>query len=335
MKTIFRVLLALLLGPLALRAQNPPTVTLLNVSYDVSRELYLGINPLFVKQWQNDTNQQAVVAMSHGASTAQAQKILEGLDADVVTMDQETDINTLAAAKFVARDWKDKFPYFSVPYSSTILFMVRGGNPKGIQDWDDLVKPGVRIILPNPKTSGNGRYSYLAAYGYALKHSGGDDARAREFVGKLFKNVQILDVGGRSATTTFAERGLGDVLLTFENEIAVIKHDPTFGGEKLQTVVPSLSIRADAPVAMVEKYVDQHRTRAVAEAYLRFLFSPTGQEEIARNHFRPSDKDVLAKHATEFPAVETIDVETTFGGWAKVQKTHFADGGTFDQIYHP
>ena len=335
MKTIFRVLLALMLGPLALRADDPPTVTLLNVSYDVSRDLYHGLNPLFVKQWKSDTNQEAVVTMSHGASTAQAQKVLQGLDADVVTMDQETDIDTLAAAQFVAKDWKDKYPYFSVPYSSTILFMVRGGNPKGIKDWDDLVKPGVRIIMPNPKTSGNGRYSYLAAYGYALKQFGGDDKQAREFVGRLFKNVEILDVGGRAATTTFAQRGLGDVLLTFENEVMLIEKDPVFGGEKLQTVVPSLSVRADAPVAMVDKYVDEHHTRPVAEAYLRFLFSPAGQEEIARNGFRPSDKDVLAKHAAEFPAVEMIDVDATFGGWAKAQKTHFADGGTFDQVCQP
>ena len=335
MKTILRVFSALLLVPILVQAQDKPTVTLLNVSYDVSRDLYHGINPLFVKEWKSETNQEAVVTMSHGGSTAQAQKVLEGLDADVVTMNQETDIDTLAAAKLVAQDWKNKFPYFSVPYSSTILFMVRGGNPKGIKDWDDLVKPGVKIIVPNPKTSGNGRYSYLAAYGYALKKSGGDDKRAQDFVGKLFKNVQVLDVGGRGATTTFAQREIGDVLLTFENEVAIIKNDPTLGGEKLQTVVPSLSIRADAPVAMVEKYVDEHGTRAVAEAYLRFLFSPAGQELIAQNHFRPSDKDVLAKHATEFPPMETIDVQTVFGGWAKAQKTHFADGGTFDQIYQP
>ena len=335
MKTIFRVLLALIVAPLALRADNPPTVTLLNVSYDVSRDLYHGMNPLFVQQWEKDTRQEVVVTMSHGGSTAQAQKVLEGLDADVVTMNQETDIDTLAAAKFVAKDWKSKFSYSSVPYSSTILFMVRGGNPKGIKDWDDLVRPGVKIIVPNPKTSGNGRYSYLAAYGYALRKFGGDDRKARGFVGALFKNVQILDIGGRAATTTFAQRGLGDVLLTFENEVALIQKDPTLGGDKLQAVVPSLSIRADAPVAMVDKYVDQHGTRAVAEAYLRFLFGPVGQEEIAKNGFRPSDKDVLARHAAEFPAFEMIDVDTTFGGWAKAQKTHFADGGVFDQIYQP
>ena len=334
MKTIFRVLLALTLLPLAARAE-PPTVTLLNVSYDVSRDLYHAVNPLFVKDWKDQTKQEAVVTMSHGGSTAQAQKVLEGLDADVVTMNQETDIETLAAAKFVARDWQNKFPYHSVPYSSTILFLVRGGNPKGIKDWDDLVKPGVKIVVPNPKTSGNGRYSYLAAYGYALKKFGGDNAKAKEFVGRLFKNVAVLDVGGRGATTTFAQREIGDVLLTFENEVAIIKKDPTLGGDKLQAVVPSLSIRADAPVAMVEKYVDQHGTRAVAEAYLRFLFSPAGQEVIARNSFRPSDKDVLAKHAATFPPLEMIDVETTFGGWAKAQKTHFADGGVFDQIYQP
>ena len=331
MKTLLSILLGLILLPLVLRA-DPPSVTILNVSYDVSRGLYRSLNPLFAREWKSETRQEVTVAMSHGGSTAQAQKVLEGLDADVVTMNQETDINALAAAKFVPADWKNQFPYFSVPYSSTILFMVRGGNPKGIKDWDDLVKPGVRLVLPNPKTSGNGRYSYLAAYGYALRHFGGDDAKAREFVRQLLGNVQVFDVGGQAATTTFAQREIGDVLLTFENETFLIKDEPVFSGEKLQTVVPSLSIRADAPVAVIDRYVEQHGTRAVTEAYVRFLFGPVGQEEIARNHFRPSDKDVLARHADAFPAVEMIDMDATFGGWAKAQKTHFADGGVFDQI---
>ena len=334
-KAFLRVLLALLPMLSVTRADDKPTVTLLNVSYDVSRSLYLNLNPLFVKQWQDEAGQQAVVTMSHGGSTAQVQKILEGLDADVVTMNQETDIDTLASDHLVAKDWKEQFPYYSGPYTSTVLFMVRGGNPKGIKDWSDLFKPGVRIILPNPKTSGTGRYAYLAAYGYALKQAGGDDTKARDFVQRFLKNVQIMDVGGEAATTTFAERELGDVLLTLENETFLIQKNPSFNSDKMETVVPSLSIRVDAPVAIVEKFVDRHGTRAVAEAYLRYLFSPDGQEAIARNYYRPSDKDVFAKHAADFPPIEMIDVQTLFGGWAKIQKVHFGDGGVFDQIYQP
>ena len=334
MKTILCALLTLLPVLSSARAQDKPTVTLLNVSYDVSRSLYLSLNPLFIKQWQSETGQPAVVTMTHGGSTAQIRTILQGLDADVVTMNQETDLDTLVQDNLVAKDWKTKFPHGSVPYTSTVLFMVRGGNPKGIKDWGDLVKPGVRIIMPNPKTSGTGRYAYLAAYGYALRQFG-DDAKARGFVRTLLQNVQIMDVGGEAATTTFAERELGDVLLTLENETFLIKKHPAFEAEKLETVVPPLSIRVDAPVALIDKYVDQHGTRAVAEAYLRFLFSPDGQEAIARNHYRPSDQEVLAKHGGDFAKVDLIDVETTFGGWAKVEKTQFADGGVFDQIYQP
>ena len=331
---LFRAVIASVLLPLAAPAA-PATVTLLNVSYDVARGLYQDCNPLFIKEWKEAHDQEVVVTMSHGGSSAQVRKVLDGLDADVVTMNQVTDIDTLADAKLVDKNWQERFPNHSVPYTSTILFMVRGGNPKGIKDWDDLVKPGVKIIVPNPKTSGNGRYSYLAAYGYALKKNGGDDRKAREFVGKLFKNAAVLDTGGRAATTTFAQRGIGDVLLTFENEVYLIGKDPTLGGDKLQTVVPSMSIQADAPVAIVDKSVDQHGTRAVAEAYLQFLFSPAGQEAAAKNFYRPVDKDVLARHSDLFKPVELFDVQTVFGGWAKVQKTHFADGGTFDQISQP
>lgn len=334
MKMLFRAVLALVLWPTATHAA-PPTVTLLNVSYDVARGLYQDYNPLFAKEWKDKHGQEVVLTMSHGGSSAQVRKVLDGLDADVVTMNQETDIDTLADAKLVDKDWKERFPNHSVPYTSTILFMVRGGNPKGIKDWDDLVKPGIKIVVPNPKTSGNGRYSYLAAYGYALKKNGGDDKKAREFVGKLFKNAAVLDTGGRAATTTFAQRGIGDVLLTFENEVYLIKNDPSLGGDKLQTVVPSISIQADAPVALVDKSLQQHGTREVAEAYLQFLFSPTGQEVIAKNFYRPIDKDVLAKHADAFKPIELFGVQTVFGGWAKAQKTHFADGGVFDQIVQP
>ena len=334
MKTIFRALLAALALPLALHAAPPP-VTLLNVSYDVARGLYQDYNGFFVKDWKEHTGQEAVITMSHGGSSAQGRKVLDGLDADVVTMNQETDVQTLADGNLVAKDWKTKFPNNSVPYTSTILFVVREGNPRGIKDWDDLVKSGVKIIVPNPKTSGNGRYSYLAAYGYALKKNGGDEAKAKEFVGKLFKNAAVLDTGGRAATTTFAQRGIGDVLLTFENEVHLIKKDETLGGDKLQAVVPSMSIRADAPVAVVETIVDKHGTRPIAEAYLRGLFSPQGQEIAAKNFYRPVDKEVLARYEETFQAIETFDVETVFGGWGKAQKVHFADGGVFDQIYQP
>ena len=328
------LLAALVLLPLAARADQP-TVTLLNVSYDVARGLYQDYNPLFIKEWKDKHHQDVVVTMSHGGSSAQVRKVLDGLDADVVTMNQETDVDALAAGKLVAADWPTRLPHGSVPYTSTILFLVRGGNPKGIKDWDDLVKPGVKVVVPHPKTSGNGRYSYLAAYAYALKKNGGDEGKAKEFVRQLFKNAAVLDTGGRAATTTFAQRGIGDVLLTFENEVYLIKKDTTLGGDKLQVVVPSLSIRADAPVAVVEKIVDQHHTRAVAEEYLKFLFTPAAQELIARNFYRPVDPAVLAKHADTFPPIELFDVGTVFGGWAKAQKVHFADGGVLDQILQP
>ncbi len=331
---LVRALCALFLLSASVRAAAP-TVTLLNVSYDVTRGLYQDYNAAFTKDWKDKHGQDAVITMSHGGSSAQVRKVLDGLDADVVTMNQETDIDALVAGKLVDKDWKARFPNHSVPYTSTILFLVREGNPKGIRDWDDLVKPGVKIIVPNPKTSGNGRYSYLAAYGYALKKNGGDDGKAREFVGKLFKNAAVLDTGGRAATTTFAQRGIGDVLLTFENEVYLIKNDATLGGDKLQTVIPSLSIEADAPVAMVEKNLAAHGTREVAEAYLQNLYTPGAQEIAAKNFYRPVDREVLAKHADLFKPIETFGVESVFGGWAKAQKVHFADGGVFDQIYQP
>ena len=338
MKTFLRALCAawLLLPLLAHAADAPAPATLLNVSYDVTRSFYQDFNPLFVKNWHDLTGQELTVTMAHGGSTIQARAVLDGLDADVVTMNQDIDIDLLRdRGNLVSKDWRDQFPNHSVPYTSTILFLVRQGNPKGIKDWDDLVKPGTKVIVPNPKTSGNGRYSYLAAWGYALRKNNGDEAKAKDFVGRLFKNAEVLDTGGRAATTTFAQRGIGDVLLTFENEIVLIRRNPTIGGDKLQAVMPSMSILAEPPVAIVNKNVAAHGTRAVAQAYLQFLFSPAGQEAAAKDGFRPIDPDALARHADLFKPIQLFDVQTVFGGWAKAQKTHFADGGTFDQVYNP
>ncbi len=337
MQWLFRALLAVaVLLPRPARADPSPTA-LLNVSYDVTRPFYRELNPVFARDWKAKTGQEVTLTMSHDGSTKQARAVLEGLDADVVTMNQDTDIDLLAqrGSGLVAPDWRKRFPNNSVPYTSTILFLVRKDNPKGIRDWGDLVKPGLKIIVPNPKTSGNGRYSYLGAWAYALRKNNGDEAKAREFVKGLFANAAVLDTGGRAATTTFAQRGIGDVLLTFENEALSIQNDPSIGGGKFQVVVPSMSIRADPPVALIEKNVDAHGTRAVAEAYLRFLFTPAAQELAAKNNYRPIDKEVLARHADAFKPVDMVDVETVFGGWGKAQETHFKDGGAFDAIYHP
>ena len=335
MKTFLSALCGAILLPL-LALSAPPPVTLLNVSYDVTRTFYQEFNPLFVQDWKNKTGQDVTVTMSHGGSTMQARAVLDGLDADVVTMNQDIDIDILGErGQLVSKDWRAEFPDHSVPYTSTILFLVRHGNPKGIKDWDDLVRPGVKIVVPNPKTSGNGRYSYLAAWGYALKKNGGDEAKAKDFVSRLFKNAEVLDTGGRAATTTFVQRGVGDVLLTFENEICLIRKDVSLGGDQFQTVIPSLSIRAEPPVAIINKNVEKHGTRPVAQAYLQFLFMPEAQEVAAKNFYRPIDPDVLARHADTFKPIELFDVQTVFGGWAKAQKVHFADGGVFDQIYNP
>ena len=337
MQWFLRALLATtLLLPRPAQAEPSPTA-LLNVSYDVTRPFYRELNPVFSREWKAKTGQEVTLTMSHDGSTKQARAVLDGLDADVVTMNQDTDIDLLAqrGSGLVAPDWRKRFPNSSVPYTSTILFLVRKDNPKGIHDWDDLTKPGLKLIVPNPKTSGNGRYSYLGAWAYALRKNNGDEAKAREFVKALFTNAAVLDTGGRAATTTFAQRGIGDVLLTFENEALSIQGDPSIGGGKFQVVVPSMSIRADPPVALVEKNVDAHATRAVAQAYLQFLFTPPAQELAAKNNYRPIDKEVLARHADVFKTVDMVDVETVFGGWARAQETHFKDGGTFDAIYHP
>jgi sulfate transport system substrate-binding protein len=311
--------------------------TLLNVSYDVSRELYKDINPAFVSDWKARTGETVRINQSHGGSSKQAGAVIGGLEADMVTMNQSPDIDILAErGGLVAADWNKRLPYNATPYTTTTVFLVRRGNPKGIKDWADLTRPGLQVIVPNPKTSGNGRYTYLAAWGYALqqKVGAGDTAAsqkfAREFVTKLFANVPVLDGGGRGATTTFTQRGIGDVLVTFENEAALL--DQEVGGGQFDVIYPSLSIEAAAPVAVVDKVVDKRGTRKTATAYLEFLFSPAAQEIIAKHHFRPRDPAVLKKYASRFPAIKTFTVDGLLGGWKAVQQTHFADGGIYDQI---
>ncbi|HOB46358.1 MAG TPA: sulfate ABC transporter substrate-binding protein [Zoogloea sp.] len=303
--------------------------TLLNVSYDVARELYKDINPAFVAQWQRTTGEKLTVNQSHGGSSKQIQSVIAGLEADVVTMNQASDIDVLAKNGLASADWRKAFPHGAAPYSSATIFLVRKGNPKGIKDWNDLARPGLGVVVPNPKTSGNGRYTYLAAWGYALS-KGGNDAAAKDFVHKLFANVPVFDGGGRGATTTFTQRGIGDVLVTFENEAVLI--DQEVGGDKFDVVYPSISIDASAPVAIVNKVVDKKGSRKAATAYLNFLYSPEGQEIIAKHYFRPRDAAVLKKYAARFPAIKTFTVEEKFGSWDAVQKTHFADGGIYDQI---
>ncbi|KAB2964158.1 sulfate ABC transporter substrate-binding protein [Zoogloea sp.] len=313
------------LGPVSAQADT----TLLNVSYDVSRELYKDVNPAFIAKWQKTGGDKLSINQSHGGSSKQVQSVVAGLEADVVTMNQAPDIEALVKNGLVSPAWRKAFPHDAAPYTTTTIFLVRKGNPKGIKDWSDLTRAGLQVIVPNPKTSGNGRYTYLAAWGYALQKSG-SEAGARDFVSKLFANVPVLDGGGRGATTTFTQRDIGDVLITFENEATLI--DQEVGGDKFDVVYPSLSIEAAAPVAVVNKVVDKRGTRKAAEAYLNFLFAPEGQEIIARHHFRPRDPAVLKKYASRFPAVKTFTVEEKLGGWDAVQKTHFADGGVYDQI---
>jgi len=304
--------------------------TILNVSYDVSRELYKDINPAFSAQWKAKGGEAVTVNQSHGGSSKQAMSVAAGLEADVITMNQSPDIDILVErGGLVAADWRKKFPYDATPYTTTSVFLVRKGNPKNIKDWDDLAKPGTQVIVPNPKTSGNGRYTYLAAWGYALDKTG-SEAGARDFVQRLFANVPVLDGGGRGATTTFTQRDVGDVLVTFENEAILIAKE--LGGGKFDIVYPSLSIDAAAPVAVVQKVTEKRKTTKVAEAYLAFLYSPEGQEIIANHNFRPRDANVLRKHAAKYPTIRTFTVEQKLGGWAAVQKAHFADGATYDQI---
>ena len=307
-------------------------VTLLNVSYDPTRELYVEYNAAFAKYWQAKTGDTVSVKQSHGGSGKQARSVIDGIDADVVTLALAYDIDEIAErAKLLPTDWQKRLKHNSSPYTSTYIFLVRKGNPKGIKNWDDLVKPGVGVITANPKTSGGARWGYLAAYGFALKQPGGTDAKAQEFVGNLFKNVPVLDSGARGSTVTFAERGIGDVLLAWENEAHLALKE--FGADKFDIVYPPVSILAEPPVSLVDKVVDKKGTRDVAQAYLEYLYSPEGQDIAGKNFYRPTDPTAQAKYAKQFPPIKLFNINEVFGGWAKAQKTHFADGGVFDQIY--
>jgi len=308
-------------------------MTLRNVSYDPTRELYQDYNAAFSKHWKDLGGGQVTVEMSHGGSGKQARSVIDGLEADVVTLGLAYDIDAIAQkAKLLPENWQSRLPQNSTPYTSTIVFLVRKGNPKGIHDWADLIKPGVVVITPHPKTSGGARWNYLAAWGSVLKR-GGDDRKAREFVTALYRNVPVLDSGARGSTTTFVQRGLGDVLLAWENEAYLALKE--FGKDKFEIVTPPISVLAEPPVALVDVVVDRHGTRRVAEEYLKYLYSPEGQEIAARNFYRPRLEAVAAKHAGDFPKVDLFTVDELFGGWQKTQKTHFADGGMFDQIYQP
>ena len=327
-----RILSTTALG-FALAAPAWADATLLNVSYDPTRELYQAFNTAFAKQWQAKTGEKVVVRQSHGGSGKQARTVIDGLDADVVTLALASDINAIAdKAKLLPADWQKRLPNNSTPYTSTIVFLVRKGNPKGIKDWDDLIKPGVSVVTPNPKTSGGAQWNYLAAWEYGKRKYGGDD-KAREFVTKLYKNVPVLDSGARGATTTFVERHVGDVLLAWENEAFLSLRE--FGPEKFEIIAPSLSILAEPPVALVDRNVDKKGTRKVAEAYLQYLYSEEGQEIAARNFYRATDPKVAARYAKQFPQLTLVTIDGAFGGWRNATKTHFADGGTFDQIYLP
>ncbi len=307
-------------------------ITLLNVSYDPTRELYQDFNAAFATYWKGKTGDNVTVKQSHGGSGKQARSVIDGLSADVVTLALSYDIDEIGAkGRLLNKDWQKRLPHNSSPYTSTIVFLVRKGNPKKIKDWDDLIKPGIAVITPNPKTSGGARWNYLAAWAYALKQNNNDDSKAKQFVAKLFKNVPVLDTGARGATTTFVERGIGDVLLAWENEAFLAQKE--LGPDKFEIVVPSLSILAEPPVTVVDKVVDKRKTRAVATAYLEYLYSEEGQEIAAKNYYRPTLESVAAKYEKSFPKVNLIKVDDVFGGWQKAQKTHFADGGTFDEIY--
>jgi sulfate transport system substrate-binding protein len=308
-------------------------VTLLNVSYDPTRELYVDYNAAFAKYWKAKTGTDVKVNQSHGGSGKQARSVIDGLSADVVTLALAADIDAVATqGKLLPINWQSRYPDNSSPYTSTIVFLVRKGNPKGIRDWSDLIKPGVAVITPNPKTSGGARWNYLAAWGWALKQPGGNATTAKEFVRKLYKNVPVLDTGARGSTTTFVQRELGDVLIAWENEAMLAIKE--LGGDKLQIVVPTVSVLAEPPVAVVDKVVLRRGTREVATAYLQYLYSKEGQEIVARNYYRPRDPEIAAKYAVQYPKLNLVTI-ADFGGWAKAQPEHFGDGGVFDQIYAP
>ena len=319
----------LALGSIAHAATPPP---LLNVSYDVMRDFYKDYNAAFQKHWQAEGGEPLQINMSHGGSSKQARAVIDGLPADVITMNMATDINALADnGQLVPQNWVTRLPDNSAPFTSATVFIVRKGNPKALKDWPDLLKDGVQVIVPNPKTSGNGRYTFLSAWGYVLKN-GGDETKAKDFVAKLFKQAPVLDTGGRAATTTFMTNQIGDVLVTFENEAEMIARE--FGRDQFEVIYPSVSAEAEPPVSVVDKVVDKKGTRATAEAYLKYLWSPEGQEIAAKNYLRPRDQAILAKYNDRFPKVDFLSVEKTFGDWRDVQKKYFNDGGVFDQIYN-
>ncbi len=329
--------LALILAGTAtpvLRLEAPKPVTLLNVSYDPTRELYEDFNQQFASYWKNKTGQEVTIRQSHGGSGKQARSVIDGLEADVVTLALAYDIDQIAdKAGSIPADWQNRLPDNSSPYTSTIVLLVRKGNPKGIRDWGDLAKPGVSVITPNPKTSGGARWNYLAAWAWALRQPGGNEAKAKEFVSRVYKNVPVLDAGARGSTTTFVERGIGDVLIAWENEaLLAIKE---LGPGKFEVVAPSISILAEPPVALVDKVAKKHGTTEVARAYLEYLYTTEGQEIAARHFYRPRMPTVAAKYANQFPKLTLVTVDEVFSGWKKAQATHFADGAFFDQIYQP
>ena len=338
-KMIVRRRLPAILGFLVLCAVAPvraataqPAQSLLNVSYDPTRELYKDINARFTSAWKTQSGGVVAVKTSHGGSTAQSRSVLDGLQADVVTLGIASDIDVLADKGLLSRDWAGRLPNHSVPYTSTIVFLVRHGNPKALRDWPDLVRDGVQVITPNPKTSSGGRWSYIAAYLWALHQPGADEAKATAYLGQLYRHVPILDTGARGSTNSFVQRGEGDVLLAWEDEALLAAHD--LGAGRFDIVYPSSSVLAEPPVAVVDSVAASHETKAVAEAYLRYLYSPDGQEIAARHHYRPIDPAVAARHAADFPTVKTYDVES-IGGWRVLQARHFAEGGVFDTIYTP
>ncbi len=323
-----QIIAALLLGSASFAYAD---VSLLNVSYDPTRELYQDFNTAFAKHWKAKTGETVTIKQSHGGSGKQARGVIDGLEADVVTLALAYDVDALhTEAKLIPANWQKRLPNNAAPYTSTIVFLVRKGNPKAIKDWNDLTRPGVEVVTPNPKTSGGARWNYLAAWGYALKQPGGSEASARDFVKQIFGNVKVLDSGARGATTTFVERGIGDVLIAWENEAYLALKE--LGPDKFELVTPSLSILAEPPVAVVDKVVDKRGTRKVATAYLEYLYSPEGQTIAGDNYYRPRDARIAARYAKQFAPVKLFTIDEVFGGWANAQKTHFADGGLFDEI---
>jgi sulfate transport system substrate-binding protein len=332
LKSILAAFLAVLTVAVAAPVSaKPKTTTLLNVSYDPTRELYQDFNAAFIKHWKETTGQDIAINQSHGGSGKQARAVIDGLDADVVTLALAYDIDSIhEKGNLLPKNWQERLPDNSSPYTSTIVFLVRSGNPKSIKDWDDLAKPGVSVITPNPKTSGGARWNYLAAWAYALHAFGGDQEKTKEFVQVIFKNVPVLDTGARGSTTTFVERGIGDVLIAWENEAYLAANE--LGHGKFEIVTPSLSILAEPPVTVVDKVAGRRKTSEAAQAYLKYLYSPEGQEIAAKHYYRPRRKDIADKHKDKFADVKLVTIEE-FGGWQNVQKTHFADKGIFDQLY--